>query len=80
MSGYISDGDSELPIFKGLTGNKIIIITAGFITINAFAGHFQSGNLWIVLGQKDLLDFFGQFQRMTQPIALFLSFPQRFFG
>lgn len=76
MSGYIFDGDGELTVFIRITGNKIIIITAGFITINTSTGNIQSFLLRIFIRQKVLLDF-----NMIGPLCCFyLSCLQGFFN
>jgi len=76
MSGYIADGDGELTVFIRITGNKVIIITAGFITINTSTGDIQSFHLRIFLGQKVLLVF----NRIDPLCCFYLSCLQGFFN
>ena len=57
MSRDIADGNGKLSISTFITGNKIIIVATGFITINTSAGDIQPFYLRIFIGQKVLLNF-----------------------
>ena len=60
MSGYITDRHAYFLVTVVIRHNKIVIITAGFITINAFAGYIESVNFQIAFRKKVLLNLHSQ--------------------
>ena len=64
MTGNITNGDGEVLICSCAITNKIIIIAAGLITINAATSNIQLVHPGIFTGQKVLLDLPGHIERL----------------
>ena len=62
MFGYVCDDNIVFFFISCCATEKVKIITAGFITVDAGTDNIQSGKLRIAPGQKILLDLLGQVQ------------------
>ena len=67
MAGYIANHSIELFI---VISNEIIIITAGFVTVQAPRSHIQTVYSRTLSRQEGLLNFLGQVKSAAQPVAL----------
>ena len=67
MAGHIANYSIELFV---IISNEIIIITAGFITVQAPGSNIQTVYSRTLSRQKGLLNFLCQVKSATQPVAL----------
>ena len=64
MSGNIPDSHANFLFSSVINNYKIIIITTGFITVDAFSSYIESINFQITFWKKILLNFLGQIKRL----------------